>query len=189
MTVPAQSSPRTASARCSSAIWGTRASIASRTQRRKSTATWSLRERPVCSRPAAGPTISARRPSTFIWMSSSARENENVPPSISPLTWARPLALASAPVASTTPRRAGGGAVVGERRRGGQIGWEGGGGGKVRLADFDGRAVLLNLWATWWIPCRVEMPALDRLQAARGGPGFEVVAVNVDTAKPERRAT
>ena len=33
------------------------------------------------------------------------------------------------------------------------------------------------------------MPALDRLQAARGGPGFEVVAVNVDTAKPERRAT
>ena len=59
---------------------------------------------------------------------------------------------------------------------------------KLTLADFKGRAVLLNLWATWCIPCRAEMPALDRLQAAKGGPGFEVVAVNVDTAKPERRA-
>ena len=61
-------------------------------------------------------------------------------------------------------------------------------GGKLTLADFRGRAVLLNLWATWCVPCRVEMPALDRLQAAKGGPGFEVVAVNVDTARLERRA-
>ena len=61
-------------------------------------------------------------------------------------------------------------------------------GGKLTLADFRGRAVLLNLWATWCVPCRVEMPALDRLEAAKGGPGFEVVAVNVDTARLERRA-
>jgi thiol-disulfide isomerase/thioredoxin len=60
-------------------------------------------------------------------------------------------------------------------------------GGKMTLTDFKGRAVLLNLWATWCIPCRAEMPALDRLQAAKGGPGFEVVAVNVDTARLEKR--
>ena len=59
---------------------------------------------------------------------------------------------------------------------------------KVTLADFKGRAMLLNLWATWCVPCREEMPALDRLQAAKGGPGFQVVAVNVDTARLERRA-
>jgi thiol-disulfide isomerase/thioredoxin len=61
-------------------------------------------------------------------------------------------------------------------------------GGKATLADFRGRAVLLNLWATWCVPCRAEMPALDRLQAEKGDQGFEVVAVNVDTARLERRA-
>ncbi len=60
-------------------------------------------------------------------------------------------------------------------------------GGKLTLADFRGRAVLLNLWATWCVPCRAEMPALDRLQAAAGDKAFEVVAVNVDTARLERR--
>jgi thiol-disulfide isomerase/thioredoxin len=60
-------------------------------------------------------------------------------------------------------------------------------GAKATLADFHGRAVLLNLWATWCAPCRAEMPALDRLQAAKGGPQFEVVAVNVDTARLEKR--
>lgn len=51
------------------------------------------------------------------------------------------------------------------------------------LADFRGRTVLLNLWATWCIPCRQEMPALDRLQARLGGPDFAVVAVNIDTVR------
>ncbi len=60
-------------------------------------------------------------------------------------------------------------------------------GSKTALADFRGRAVLLNLWATWCVPCRAEMPALDRLQADKGGKDFEVVAVNVDTARLERR--
>jgi thiol-disulfide isomerase/thioredoxin len=55
------------------------------------------------------------------------------------------------------------------------------GAGKPRsLADFRGRVILLNLWATWCVPCRKEMPALDRLQAALGGQGFEVVALSID---------
>lgn len=53
--------------------------------------------------------------------------------------------------------------------------------GRARtLADFRGRVVLLNIWATWCPPCREEMPALDRLQATLGGPDFEVVALSVD---------
>ncbi|MFN3889966.1 MAG: thiol:disulfide interchange protein TlpA [Beijerinckiaceae bacterium] len=60
-------------------------------------------------------------------------------------------------------------------------------GRRVTMADFRGRAVLLNLWATWCAPCRAEMPALDRLQAQLGGERFEVVTVNIDTARLERR--
>ncbi len=54
------------------------------------------------------------------------------------------------------------------------------------LADWRGRTVLLNLWATWCVPCRREMPALDALQAKLGGPDFEVVAVNIDTRDPHK---
>jgi thiol-disulfide isomerase/thioredoxin len=56
----------------------------------------------------------------------------------------------------------------------------------VTLADFKGKTVLVNLWATWCAPCRHEMPALDKLQAEAGGPDFEVVAVNIDTRNLER---
>jgi thiol-disulfide isomerase/thioredoxin len=53
--------------------------------------------------------------------------------------------------------------------------------GKERtLADWRGKVVLLNLWATWCVPCRREMPALDRLQQELGSDKFEVVAVSVD---------
>jgi thiol-disulfide isomerase/thioredoxin len=53
--------------------------------------------------------------------------------------------------------------------------------GKERtLADWRGKVVLLNLWATWCLPCRKEMPSLDRLQAALGSDKFEVVALSVD---------
>lgn len=60
-------------------------------------------------------------------------------------------------------------------------------GQKRTLADFRGKTVLLNLWATWCVPCREEMPALDRLQANQGGKDFEVVAVNIDTARLDKR--
>ena len=54
-------------------------------------------------------------------------------------------------------------------------------GGKVlRLAQFRGKVVLLNFWATWCAPCRREMPALDQLQETLGGPRFVVVALSVD---------
>src|SRR5277367_1141979 len=78
--------------------------------------------------------------------------------------------------------------VASEPRRAEQFAFQREDGGKVTLADFRGRAVLLNLWATWCVPCRAEMPALDRLQAAKGDQAFEVVAINVDTARLERRA-
>jgi thiol-disulfide isomerase/thioredoxin len=68
------------------------------------------------------------------------------------------------------------------------IAFEGPGGTKLSLADFRGKALLLNLWATWCVPCRAEMPALDRLQQSAGSPDFQVVAVNVDTARLDRPA-
>jgi thiol-disulfide isomerase/thioredoxin len=49
------------------------------------------------------------------------------------------------------------------------------------LSDFRGRTVLLNIWATWCVPCREEMPTLDRLQQKLGGPAFEVVALSIDS--------
>ena len=57
------------------------------------------------------------------------------------------------------------------------------------LADWHGRTVLLNLWATWCVPCRREMPALDALEQKLGGPDFEVVAVNIDTRDPQKPLT
>jgi thiol-disulfide isomerase/thioredoxin len=59
--------------------------------------------------------------------------------------------------------------------------------GRVRtLQDWRGRTVLLNLWATWCVPCRKEMPALDALQAKLGSDKFQVVAVNIDTRDPQK---
>ncbi len=51
----------------------------------------------------------------------------------------------------------------------------------LTLKAFRGRTVLVNLWATWCVPCRKEMPTLDALQGKLGGPDFQVVAVNIDT--------
>jgi thiol-disulfide isomerase/thioredoxin len=54
-------------------------------------------------------------------------------------------------------------------------------GAKKSLADWRGRTVLVNLWATWCVPCRQEMPALAALERKLGGSDFDVVAVNIDT--------
>jgi thiol-disulfide isomerase/thioredoxin len=59
-------------------------------------------------------------------------------------------------------------------------------GAEKNLADWKGRTVLLNLWATWCVPCRKEMPALAALQQKLGGQNFEVVAVNIDTRDPDK---
>lgn len=48
------------------------------------------------------------------------------------------------------------------------------------LADFKGKVLLLNLWATWCVPCRKEMPTLDRLQAQLGGADFQALALSID---------
>jgi thiol-disulfide isomerase/thioredoxin len=59
-------------------------------------------------------------------------------------------------------------------------------GAALSLTDFEGKTVLLNLWATWCVPCREEMPALNALQAAKGSDRFEVVAINIDTGGDEK---
>ena len=52
-------------------------------------------------------------------------------------------------------------------------------GGMHRLADYRGKAVLVNFWATWCAPCRAEMPSMERLRRAMEGRPFTVLAVNV----------
>lgn len=59
-------------------------------------------------------------------------------------------------------------------------------GADTTLAAFAGKTVLLNLWASWCVPCRAEMPALDRLEGTLGSDRFSVVAVNVDVNNPQR---
>ena len=56
---------------------------------------------------------------------------------------------------------------------------------KHRLADYRGSAVLVNFWATWCVPCREEMPSIERLRASLEGRRFVVLAVNL--AEPESR--
>lgn len=60
------------------------------------------------------------------------------------------------------------------------IAFTNGDGKPMTLSDFKGRVVLLNLWATWCLPCRKEMPDLDKLQAELGSDKFEVVALSID---------
>jgi thiol-disulfide isomerase/thioredoxin len=66
------------------------------------------------------------------------------------------------------------------------LAFEDGNGQPKKLSDWRGKTVLVNLWATWCVPCRKEMPALDRLQEKLSGPNFEVVAINIDTRDPEK---
>ena len=63
-----------------------------------------------------------------------------------------------------------------------------GDGAETSLKDFAGKIVLLNIWATWCVPCREEMPALDKLEAKLGGGDFAVVAVNIDKGGSDKAA-
>jgi peroxiredoxin len=53
------------------------------------------------------------------------------------------------------------------------------------LADYKGQVVLLNVWATWCLPCRVEMPSMEELYRAYGPRGVHVVAVSIDNPGTE----
>ena len=55
-------------------------------------------------------------------------------------------------------------------------------GSRGDMEDFRGKVILVNVWATWCVPCREEMPTLDALQAELGDDGFEVVALSIDRA-------
>jgi thiol-disulfide isomerase/thioredoxin len=54
-------------------------------------------------------------------------------------------------------------------------------GTRKTLSDFRGKAILVNIWATWCPPCVTELPTLDALQVDLGDQGFEVVALSIDT--------
>jgi len=71
-------------------------------------------------------------------------------------------------------------------RRATDIAFLDGNGRQVSLQDFRGRLVLINLWATWCVPCRKEMPALDELQRKLGGSDFAVLAINLDQRDREK---
>ena len=53
------------------------------------------------------------------------------------------------------------------------------------LADYAGKVVLLNIWATWCDPCRLEMPSMEKLSERLAGADFRVVAVSVDKDGPD----
>ena len=58
----------------------------------------------------------------------------------------------------------------------------------VKIADFKGKVVVLNTWATWCAPCKAEMPTLARLAAAYAGKPVEVVVVSIDAADDAAKA-
>ncbi|PHP65550.1 sodium:dicarboxylate symporter [Zhengella mangrovi] len=66
------------------------------------------------------------------------------------------------------------------------LSFQGRDGKAMTLADFKGKTILVNLWATWCVPCRKEMPALNGLEQQLGGDEFQVVAINIDTGEPEK---
>jgi len=58
-------------------------------------------------------------------------------------------------------------------------------GKKVSLADYKGKVVLLNIWATWCAPCMAEMPSMEKLYQEFKDEGFELLAVSVDESGAE----
>ncbi len=68
------------------------------------------------------------------------------------------------------------------------LGFDGPDGKRMTLGNFKSQSLLVNIWATWCVPCREEIPALDRLQATKGGGDFQVVAINIDTGEDDKPA-
>lgn len=54
----------------------------------------------------------------------------------------------------------------------------------VKLEDFKGKIVLLNFWATWCVPCRIEMPELIKLQTEYAAKGLQIVGITYEPEKP-----
>lgn len=101
-------------------------------------------------------------------------------PQVSPRQKAeRSPSTASGP-AETAPPNPHGLSVFDQPRPMSEIRFQDDQGHDLTLADFRGRVVLLNIWATWCVPCRKEMPTLDRLQARLGGKHFLVMALSID---------
>src|SRR5690606_18690617 len=69
------------------------------------------------------------------------------------------------------------------------IGFHGPDGEELSIASLSDKLLLVNLWATWCVPCRTEMPALDELQRELGSDRFEVVAINIDRGTDEKPKT
>jgi thiol-disulfide isomerase/thioredoxin len=61
-----------------------------------------------------------------------------------------------------------------------------GDGAERKLSDFRGKVVLVNLWATWCAPCKIEMPGLNRLQGELGGSDFTVLPISLDLGGPDK---
>jgi cytochrome c biogenesis protein CcmG, thiol:disulfide interchange protein DsbE len=51
--------------------------------------------------------------------------------------------------------------------------------------DYRGSVTLVNIWATWCIPCRAEMPSMQRLYDSVGHRGFKIAAISIDEGGPE----
>lgn len=66
------------------------------------------------------------------------------------------------------------------------VSFKGAEGQPLSIGNFAGKTVLLNVWATWCVPCREEMPALNALEKSTGNDKFEVVAINIDTGDEEK---
>jgi cytochrome c biogenesis protein CcmG, thiol:disulfide interchange protein DsbE len=58
-------------------------------------------------------------------------------------------------------------------------------GRSATLADYSGQVVLLNVWATWCEPCKIEMPSMEQMEKELGPKGLKIVAVSIDEGGPE----